>query len=785
MDAHGVIVTVGSGHLGVQTYPTFVRRTMYARMRFCKLHSGALSLSAVAIALLAPAVHATPTTQTAIDPVGAQFFESKIRPLLVENCYKCHSADAALKKKLKGGLYLDTREGLLKGGENGPAIVAGKPEQSRLITAVRWADGDLKMPPKKQLPESAVADLEKWIAMGAPDPRDGATPISTVAASDIEAGRKFWAFQPFNRSEPPAISDTTWGRTPIDGFILARLETKKIRPNGAASKRVLIRRAYFDLIGLPPSPEQVRAFVDDSSPDAWEKVIDSLLSNPAYGERWARHWLDVARFAESDGYEFDADRPTAWPYRDFVIRAFNQDMPYDQFVRWQLAGDEAAPDDPQALAATGFLSAGVFPTQLTEREFESARYDQLDDMVSTTGVAFMGMTIGCARCHDHKFDPIGTLDYYRFAASFTTAVPCEVLIDTSADPEKGAKMRITSEGLPPVKCNADERGYPHFYPNVYLLRRGDPGNKIEPVTQSFLRVLMAGGHDEGFWKAAAPSGARTSFRRSTLANWMTDPENGAGQLAARVIVNRIWQHHFGTGIVATPNDFGAQGDRPTHPELLDWLARDLIDHSWKLKRIHKLIMTSSVYMESAESSEERRSVDPHDQLLWRWQPRRLEAEPIRDAMLCVSGLLDTAMYGHGTLEESSRRRSIYFTVKRSRLIPMMMVLDWPEPLNSIGARPVTTVAPQALLFMNSPQARQYSDALASRVKSPEISESIAGAYQLCFQRPPTQEETRAAVRFTRLQADGYRASAQHDPEKTALADFCQALLSANEFVYVQ
>jgi hypothetical protein len=1012
-----------------------------------------------------------------IDPAAVQFFETRIRPVLVENCYKCHSVDAAAARKLKGGLYLDSRDGILKGGDNGAAIIPGKPADSRLMTAVRWVDEDLKMPPKQRLSDSAVADLEKWVAMGAPDPRiAAAVPSTSPSGPDIEAGRKFWSFRRLAPVDPPCVEDQAWPRTPIDRFILAKLQEKRVAPNGPASKAALIRRAYFDLIGLPPTPEAIDAFVNDASPDAWGTVIDSLLSSPAYGERWARHWLDVARFAESDGYEFDSDRPTAWPYRDFVIRALNQDMPFDQFIRWQIAGDELAPNDPQAMAATGFLSAGVFPTQITEREFESTRYDQLDDMVSTTSVAFLGMTVGCARCHDHKFDPIGTKDYYRLAASFATAVPSEVDLDESTpverekhraewearlaelrgriaalesgpidrqydsllasirkdpavlqsswsvlrfdsvktahgtrleprpdgsllktgatplnetymlvastteqpvtalrvealtdrslphdgpgagdngnfalseievsaapigDPDKSrrvtiasasatfqqnetslsvassfdgkpdtgwavdrggigksqaaifcfdrpvdfpggtvltitlrfdhpsprhligrprlsvtslpnptdfkgvegptpeiaralielaqghqvpaddarkarqwfawtipeyaqanqelsslesagpprtvVKARVTSEGLPPVKCAADGRGYPHFYRQVYLLRRGDPNNKTEPVSQSFPRVLMRD-KTESYWQKSPPTDARTSYRRAALADWLTDAQYGGGQLAARVIVNRVWQHHFGKGIVATPNDFGAQGERPTHPELLDWLASDLIEHGWALKRLHKLIMTSSAYVESAETDADRMSADPRDQLYWRWEPRRLEAEPIRDSMLSVSGLLDPTMYGPGTLDENSHRRSVYFTVKRSRLIPMMMVLDWPEPLNSIGARPVTTVAPQALLFLNSPQARQYAKALANRVKSARTSESIEKGYRLALGRTPTAAESAAADEFIQSQARGYRQANQGDPDGIALTDFCQALLSTNEFIYVE
>jgi hypothetical protein len=1011
----------------------------------------------------------------AVDPAGAEFFEAKVRPVLAAHCYKCHSADAARAGKLKGELYLDSREGVLKGGKNGAVLLPGKPRESRMIQAVRYENEDLQMPPKDRLPANAVSDLEKWIAMGAPDPRVGAAP-AVKAGVDIEAGKKFWAFEPLHRFEPPQVKGDRWSRTPIDRFILAELGRKNLAPNPSAAREKLIRRASFDLLGLPPSPEEVSAFVNDPAPDAYEKLLDRFLDSPRYGERWARHWLDVARFAESDGFEHDSNRPAAFQYRDFVIRALNADMPFDRFTQLQIAGDEIAPGDWQAMAATGFLSAGVFPTQITEKEFEFTRYTQLDDMISTVGNAMLGLTIGCARCHDHKFDPIGNIDYYRMAAVFGSAIRNDVELDlnTPAEKEKiraewsaqlatardklktferdeveqkfaakiaefrkspapiagdwsllafdaiktrhGARLepqpdgsllltgrapekevytltaktgatpisalrlealtdkslphngpgaagngnfslteieiaaapadgsappapvkiasaiathqqnssslsvassfdgknetgwavdnggigknqvaifnfdkpvafpggtiltvtlrfehpnpqhvmgrprlsitsriepkdfkgtegpdpaiaqtlsrlagdepvepadrektrawfadtlpeyrklkqavakleadgppakltlvQITSEGLPPVKNFSDSRGYPHFYKNVYLLRRGDPNNKVQEVTASFPRVLTRGGKDESYWRSSPPPQSHTSYRRTALAHWITDTEDGAGNLLARVVVNRLWQHHFGRGIVATPNDFGAQGDRPTHPELLDWLADDLVDHGWQLKRLHKLMMTSAVYMQNADVSPDREAIDPHDVYLWRWQPRRLEAEPIRDSMLAVSNLLDPTMYGPGSLDQNMRRRSVYFTVKRSQLIPMLMVLDWPEPLNSIGIRPTTTVAPQALLFMNSVQARQYAEAFAKRAGSQSTKDSIERVYRIALSRAPTPAEIRLAENFIEKQAAGYREDKQADPQGAALADFCQAIMSANEFVYV-
>jgi hypothetical protein len=713
------------------------------------------------------------------DAEGLALFESSVRPLLVEHCYKCHSRQA---KNLRGGLLLDSREGWAKGGDSGPAIIPGDPDRSLLMRAVRYAD-EPRMPPKGKLPDRQIEALARWIRRGAPDPRVASAPAAPTAV-DIERGRRHWAFQPLWVGAPPAVSEgDRWCRTPIDRFILAKLSEKGLAPNPEADRRTLIRRVYFDVIGLPPAPDEVEAFIRDPDPSAYAKLVDHLLASPAHGERWARHWLDVARFAESHGYEQDYDRPHAYHYRDFVIQALNDDMPYDQFVRWQVAGDELAPGEPAALMATGFLGAGPFPTQLTEAEFESARYDELDDMAGTTGVAFLGLSIGCARCHDHKFDPIPTHDYYRLAAAFTTTIRSE--IEVALGPGAACEtMQVNSEGYPPTKHNADERGFPHFYRETSFLTRGDPNQKHGVAAPGFLQVLMRDGKDESYWHAAPPAGwTRTSFRRAALARWLTDVEHGAGQLAARVVVNRLWQHHFGRGLVATPNDFGTQGDRPSHPELLDWLARELIDGGWRLKRLHRLMLTSAVYRQAGTFDKARAEVDRDDVYLWRQAPRRLEGEAIRDAMLDVAGLLDRRMYGPGTLDEAMCRRSIYFFVKRSQLIPTMVLLDWPEPLTSIGQRVVTTTAPQALVFLNSPHARQYAQGLAKRLPG-DSSAAVERAYRLALARPPTERERQLAAEFLERQSARYRETKASDPGGWALADFCQALLSTNEFAWV-
>jgi hypothetical protein len=726
--------------------------------------------------------------EEAFDREGVEFFEKKIRPVFVEKCFSCHSARQG---KRKGGLSLDTRAEILRGGDRGPAVRPGDPEASPLIQAIRYKDEDFQMPPRGRLPASVVADFEAWVRRGAPDPRAG-TPETGPA---VAAPRKdLWSLGPLRAGPPPEVRRADWVRTPVDRFVLARLEEAGLAPNGPADRRRWIRRLSFGLLGLPPSPEDVERFVHDPAPDALERLVDRLLASPHYSERWGRFWLDAARFAESHGFEQDYDREHAWPYRDFVIRAFNEDLPFDRFVAWQIAGDELAPDNPWAWAATGFLGAGAFPTQLTEAEFESARYDELDNMVSTIGSAMLGLSIGCARCHDHKYDPIPTAEYYRLAAIFTGTIRSHVELDLGLETPPGAAARsgprpvlVTTEGLKPLKHHADERGFPHFYPETYVLARGDVQRKQGVAVPGFLGVLSRAPEGEGRWLRPPPPGARTPHRRAGLARWITDVEHGAGALLARVIVNRLWHHHFGRGLVATPNDFGAQGEPPSHPELLEWLAAELVRGGWRLKPIQKLLVTSAVYLQSSDPDPARERADPANRLLGRREVRRLEAEAIRDALLATAGLLDRRMYGPGTLDEGMTRRSVYFFVKRSRLIPMMQVFDAPEPLLSAGSRPTTTVAPQALLFLNSPHVRRWAAAFGARLAEEATPEAVAErGYRLALARAPTPAERAAAAEFLRAQEDSYRREGVPAAGATARArtDFAHALFCLNEFVYV-
>ena len=715
---------------------------------------------------------------------GLAIFKAKVRPALIASCLECHGG-----KSKKADFDLSDRKPLI----DSEAIEGGS-EKSRLMSLIRHAEEPLMPLKRPKLDDATIAAIGRWIDLGAPYDK----PLTDPAAAAVKPGSpskasEFWSFQPLHVNPPPAVKTPGWAKSPIDRFILAKLDETGIAPNPEAGRRVLIRRLSFDLLGLPPTPEEAGQFDADTSEDAYESLVDRLLASPRYGERWARHWMDVARFAESHGYEQDYDRPYAYHYRDYLIKALNRDQPFDEFIHWQLAGDEVAPGDPLALAATGFLGAGAFPTQLTEAEFESARYNELDDMTSTTGSAFLGLSIGCARCHDHKFDPIPSEDYYRFAATFTNTIRSEIDLKFDSGPDaKPVKTQVTAEGYPHTKHHADDRGFPHFYPKTYVLNRGDVNQKTTEAAPGILRVLNRADHssDPKAWNvppaapSADPAAPKPTYQRAALAHWITDTKDGAGALAARVAVNRVWQHHFGRGIVASPNDFGVQGDPPTHPELLDWLAVDLVQGGWKLKRLHKAIVTSAVYRQSSASDAPRIAADSENALLWRWTPRRLEAEPIRDTLLSVAGKLDPAMYGPGTLDPSMTRRSVYFFIKRSQLIPAMMLFDWPEHLVSIGQRGVTTTAPQALMFMNSPLGRTAAEGLAERMTSPNQEESIAKGYQIAFGREPTAEEVKIAADFLQAQTTAHEHDAKSDPGKLALVDFCQALLSMSELIYV-
>ena len=715
----------------------------------------------VLIALTSTALHAAvPSDHAERMERGLKLFERDISGLLKEHCLRCHGGE-----KVKGDFELATREELLRGGSHGPAIVPFDAEASHLIELISHAKEPMMPDDKPRLSDEVIGKFKVWINDGAPysEPLIAGKKPKRDSSVVTDEDRQWWAFQPLKNVQAKSI----------DELLLKKANGMTFNP--PADKTTLARRLSLDLTGLPPDPNDTSDFSDQ---------IDKLLASPAYGERWARHWLDVARYAESTGFEQDYDRPHAYHFRDFVIKALNMDMPYDQFVKWQLAGDEYEPNNPLALAATGFLGAGVFPSQITANEVERTRYDAMDDMLSTTSSAMLGLTVGCARCHDHKFDPFPTRDYYAMLATFTTTTRMNIDIhpDGKITPaittkkKKGAdtppiegatRMMICGEGYEPIVMHT--QGGP-FFDKTYVLRRGSTDMKEEEAEQNFLQVLSRPGA-ENRWQWQPPKDAIYSGRRRTLSNWITDVDDGAGALLARVIVNRLWQHHFGTGLVPTANDFGKTGALPTQPELLDWLAHQLIAHDWKLKPIHKLILTSRAWQQSSALDAQKEAADPNNGLFMRFVPQRLEAEAIRDSMLAISGLLDDTMYGPGTREEASKRRSIYFNIKRSQLIGSMVAFDQPEPLVSQGARPTTTVAPQALILMNSPQAREWAEGLAKRVQSAgPVPEQITRTYRLCFNRDPKPNELTAGADFLKSGA--------------SLADYCQVVLGLNEFVYV-
>ncbi|MDC0048864.1 PSD1 and planctomycete cytochrome C domain-containing protein [Verrucomicrobia bacterium] len=944
-----------------------------------------------------------------------KIFSDEVRGILIDRCVKCHGG-----KKTRSGFNLTTREELLLGGDQGVAVIAGEPNESPIIKYLRHTEEPFMPPKESRLPDPLIEKIEKWIALGAAYDKpllDNATKQNEGPMEVTDEDRSYWAFAPLKTDFPSGAK--------IDDYV---------KTDESSSPRTLARRLYFDLTGLPPSPEEVNQFVNDNTPESHSKLVDRLLESKQFGERWARHWLDIARFAESHGFEQDYDRNFAFHYRDFVIRAFNENMPYDQFVRWQIAGDELAPSNPMAMMATGFLGAGVFPTQITISEAERVRYDAMDDMLATMGSAMLATTIGCARCHDHKYDPIPTKDYYRMLSAFTNTVRSDINIDIGSLDNKGndeltqkikrakdarddyankglitafrswnkerlktktvstkkpqwdilspksllsqggatfssqsdgshlasgknpafdkytfitsaptdnlrafrlealahksmksggpgranngnialSDLKITCGGRPlklanpratfeqhkslsvsaiiddnaksawaidpqfgkdhaaifeitnPQDCKAgedlvfvlkfenntghnigrlrlsssahepkiltfskenaspeelatnqidklikaakgkfdnklrtklleiykplDEKwreldsnftkleseqkktitkvmvcsdgnkvkpmrhhtssgSIPNFYKQTHFLKRGDTRQKGEIATLSFLQVLTRG------------NVPRPEKSRSAIADWITDSENGAGHLLARVIVNRIWQHYLGKGIVATPNDFGFQGERPNNPALLDWLAHELIDKKWNLKHIHRTILNSDAYRAKR-------------------MPRRLEAEAIRDNALAVSELMDKKMYGAGTLKEEMLRRSIYFKIKRTKLVPIMQSFDWPDSLTSLGKRSVTTTPSQALIFINDPNMRRLAEGFAKRISGK--SDPIKEAYQIAYGRLPSDIELSAAVAFIEKQQKS------HDNNKhKALSDFCGALMSANEFIYIE
>jgi hypothetical protein len=714
-----------------------------------------------------------------------KFFAAKVRPVLAGTCFRCHGGE-----KVRGDLRLDSRASLLRGGDRGPAIVPGDADKSLLIQALRHTHDEVKMPPGKPLAAGVVNDFVTWVNNGA------AWPDRLLIR-----GRKHWAFQPVQRVQPPA-DPSGWSANPIDRFVRAKLREQGLQPAGLVDPRTLIRRVTFDLIGLPPAPEEVEAFLADRSEDAFAKVVDRLLASPHYGERWSRHWLDVVRYADTGGFEADHLYPNAWRYRDYAIRSLNSDKPFDRFLQEQVAGEELWPGDCDAAVATGLYCVGpaLAESAMVANQLE---YEWLTDAADTTGAAFLGLSFGCARCHDHKYDPLMQQDYYAMQAIFAASdrpYPDKVrLLRIKALNGLLAEVPVPKELLHDPHCTlqTDQQVGLHLIHRrepmtVHLLRRGELSKPGETVGPAFPATLCAPGRPGDF--AGVPSGQR----RAALAKWLTAPDN---PLTARVLVNRVWGWHFGQGLVRTPSDFGTQGEPPTHPQLLDWLARDFVDHGWSLKRLHRLILLSSTYRMQSVAEASALRVDPDNRLLAHFPRRRLEGEAVRDALLACAGSLNTQPFGPpvvpplgsqeltGLFDAKDKwpvtkdatkhtRRSVYLLVRRTFTYPLLAAFDPPEVMTSCPQRARTVVPTQALALLNSPLVREQSAAFARRLlrECGERPEAIVPrAWQLAFGRPPSVAESGQALAFLRDRSS---------PLEAALSDLCLALFNANEFIYI-
>jgi hypothetical protein len=713
---------------------------------------------------------------------AAPDFDGSVAPILLKRCVECHNAgDPA------GGLDLSTREGLRAGGDKGPAVVPGSPDKSFLLE--RIVKG--QMPPKKggrrPLARAEVDTLRAWIQGGAPWPAGRALDLFEVT-TERRAGRDWWSLRPVRRPKVPEVKRAA---NPIDAFILARLQEKGWEPAPPADRRTLIRRVYFDLVGLPPPFAEVESFVRDDRPDTYERLIDRLLASPHYGERWARYWLDVVRYAETCGYERDQVKPFVWKYRDHVVRFFNEDRPFDRFIIEQLAGDEMPGASRDTLIATGFLRLGTWNDEPNDPQ--EYKYDRLEDLVHTTSTAFLAMTVKCARCHDHKFDPIRQVDYYRMGSAFWAGFIEPGPRELQGGPDAKALGRADVLGW------TDRSAHP---PPLHLLKKGDPhkpGPVVEPAHLSMVPALA-----RPF--PAAVAGAKTSGRRLALARWIADSKN---PLTARVWVNRLWQHHFGKGLVRSPDNFGFTGEKPTHPELLDWLAAELVADGWRSKRIHKLLLMSATYRQSSVHPRyaEYAGADFDNRLWWRAERRRLDAEALRDALLSVAGRLDEQGMGGPSFSpvispealeglsrkgadwkasppEERRRRSIYIFTRRGLLPPLLTTFDFADTTLPCARRDVTTVAPQALALLNNAFVHEQSEALARRVVDQAEGEGkrIRRAWELALGRPPSATEELAAREHLRAQRE--RFAGKGDAEFLALASLCHVLVNTNEFVYV-
>lgn len=787
---------------------------------------------------LAVAAETTPANASTLSAEAAAEFERDIRPLLAERCHKCHGPN-----RQEAGLRLDTHEGLLAGGDSGPSLAVQDSGLSLLVEAVRRES--LEMPPDDPLPAEEVELLARWVKAGAPWPKVEAPLRNQRTFSDED--RNFWSLRPVSKPEVPTNDGHGWARGAIDRFVWRQLAASDQRPAEEADRYALLRRLCFDLWGMPPTPEQIEQFVNDSSPDAYEKLVDRLLESPRYGERWAQHWLDLVRYADSDGFKRDDPRPHAWRYRDYVIRAFNKDRPYDQFVTEQLAGDEIAPDDPDVLVATGYFHCGIYESN--QANIWLQRTELLNDITDVTGDVFLGMSMSCARCHDHKFDPVLQEDYYRLQAFFSPLVMRgAVSIPT---PEQQAQQVAWEAETTEVRTRMNKMAQPHMKGirksrMQRLDRRLNEIADADPSTLSQFDKQIAAlverqlthesinipaqmkGKEKTRWQTLegelaqfdsskpknvavahtaadvgasapptiipgdtserdilpgpltildaapaeieSPAGASESTgRRTALARWLTRRDN---PLTARVMANRIWQHHFGEGLVATPSNFGVTGAKPHDAELLDHLATQLVDDGWSLKSLHRRIVTSATY---------RQKNDGSNDTVWRFAPRRLEGEQFRDALYALSDRLDDTA-GGPPANTDSPRRSIYLKKVRNSPPLVFSVFDVPERIDSVARRDTTTTPIQALLVLNDPEQQERIDAIVDRIAdrgSANDEQLVSEMFLRILNRPSTSRETKMGeTLFADVAAEGRK-------RKEAIADLTWALLNSHEFLFVR
>jgi len=800
--------------------------------------------------------------RAADDAPGLSLFRDSIEPVLKKECFGCHSAQA---KEVKGGLRLDSRETARRGGDSGPAVVPGKPAESLIVQALRHENGYEMPPDKPKLAESVVADFVKWIELGATDPREESA--AALAEAWPREAREHWAFVPLKAPTVPHIAATS-GRVrgsagaspsqPLDAFILAKLSVRGWTLSPPAARRDLIRRVFFDLVGLPPLPDDIDAFLADNRPDAYERLADRLMASPLFGQRQAQHWLDVVRYAETEGYEYDRHIPDAWRFRDYVVDAMNRDKPFDRFVREQIAGDEIGPTDNECLTASIFHRLGPVRRNAGNPDIALSRNEVLTERTDIIGTAFLGLTIGCARCHNHKLEPISQRDYYRLEAYLAATDEHNVSLAPPAEHEaweaetkrikdrmdaikkvartKSGEERVQMQAmidaleetlpLPLATIPATRNDFANRTP-IHVLRRGIWESKLEAVGPRPPSVLVS---------AEMPElAADVSNPRTQLADWLTGP---ASPLVARVIVNRLWQQHFGVGLVKTGNDFGLRGERPSHPELLEHLAASLVERGWSLKTVHRRMLCSATYRQDSSlrtpQSAIRNSSDPENRLLSHFSRRRLSAEELRDAMLAVSGRLNLQTGGPSVMTPVDAelvnllykpsqwqvprdfaehdRRSIYLIAKRNLRLPFMEAFDGPAMLTSCARREASTHAPQALELLNGPISNDLARAFAERVrneKAPTMGRGDASQDERSVRLASSQSTVGSPNTLTtgqgfdgqgfggrglvarayllalgRLPTEHELAASVEFLQEAPLEEFCLALFNLNDFAYV-